>query len=114
MFGTLFTIQDEPFCWKDYRSNVSNFFGVSESSPQFLFPHEYLHEHIHSSDVSLYEMKVIPLHENEALTLSWRRPLSYNQMDQINGLVVCGANQWTGCFLYDNGLRHEKVKDFFS
>ena len=38
------------------------------------------------------------------LTLSWRRPLSYRNQ----------ANQWTGFymdwFLYDNGLRHEKVK----
>ena len=38
------------------------------------------------------------------LTLSWRRPLSYrNQSIDL----LCKSVDW---FLYDNGLRHEKVK----
>ena len=38
------------------------------------------------------------------LTLSWRRPLSYRNQS-IN--LLCKSMDW---FLYDNGLRHEKVK----
>ena len=42
------------------------------------------------------------------LTLSWRRPLSYrNQSIDL----VCKSMGW---FLYDNGLRHERVKPFFN
>ena len=38
------------------------------------------------------------------LTLSWRRPLSYrNQSTDL----LCKSMEW---FLYDNGLRHERVK----
>ena len=38
------------------------------------------------------------------LTLSWRRPLSYrNQSIDL----LCKSME---CFLYDNGLRHERVK----
>ena len=36
-----------------------------------------------------------------SLTLSWRRPLSYRNQTKPD---------W---FLYDNGLRHERVKEFF-
>ena len=37
-------------------------------------------------------------------TLSWRRPLSYtNQSIDL----LCKSMEW---FLYDNGLRHERVK----
>ena len=39
------------------------------------------------------------------LTLSWRRPLSYrNQSTDF----LCKSLDW---FLYDNGLRHERVKN---
>ena len=39
------------------------------------------------------------------LTLSWRRPLSYrNQSIDF----LCKSIEW---FLYDNGLRHERVKE---
>ena len=42
------------------------------------------------------------------LTLSWRRPLSYrNQSIDL----VCKSMGW---FLYDNGLRHERVKPVFN
>ena len=42
------------------------------------------------------------------LTLLWRRPLSYrNQSTDLR-------NKSMDWFLYDNGLRHERVKDFFS
>ena len=40
---------------------------------------------------------------NVALTLSWRRPLSYRN-HSID--LLCKSMDW---FLYDNGLRHEKV-----
>ena len=40
----------------------------------------------------------------KCLTLSWRRPLSYrNQSIDL----LCKSVDW---FLYDNGLRHERVK----
>ena len=40
------------------------------------------------------------------LTLSWRRPLSYrNQSIDL----LCKSMDW---FLYDNGLRHERVRHF--
>ena len=39
-----------------------------------------------------------------SLTLSRRRPLSYKKTSPL----ICGENQWTG-FLYDNGLRLERV-----
>ena len=38
-----------------------------------------------------------------SLTLSWRRPLSYNNQS-ID--LLCKSMDW---FLYDNGLRHERV-----
>ena len=38
------------------------------------------------------------------LTLSWRRPISYR--NQSIGLL-CKSMEW---FLYDNSLRHERVK----
>ena len=39
------------------------------------------------------------------LTLSWQRPLSYrNQSFDL----LCKSRDW---FLYDNGLRHERVKN---
>ena len=39
------------------------------------------------------------------LTLSWRRPLSYrNQSINLRSKSM-------NCFLYDNGLRHERVKE---
>ena len=42
--------------------------------------------------------------ERRALTLSWRKPLSYrNQSSDL----LCKSMDW---FLYDNGLRHERVK----
>ena len=41
---------------------------------------------------------------HDFLTLSWRRPLSYrNQSIDL----LCKLMDW---FLYDNGLRHERVK----
>ena len=40
-----------------------------------------------------------------ALTLSWRRPLSYRNQS-IN--LLCKSMDW---FLYDNVLRHERVKE---
>ena len=41
---------------------------------------------------------------NVCLTLSWQRPLSYrNQFIDL----LCKSMDW---FLYDNGLRHERVK----
>ena len=47
------------------------------------------------------------------LTLSWRRPLSYRNQSidlRSNGLYMITASvKW---FLYDNGLRHERVKDY--
>ena len=48
--------------------------------------------HIHSTP------QIFIFYIKNLLTLSWRRPLSYRNQ-QINGLV-----------LYDNGLRHERVK----
>ena len=40
-----------------------------------------------------------------SLTLSWRRPLSYrNQSIDLQ-------SKWMDWFLYDNGLRHERVKE---
>ena len=42
------------------------------------------------------------------LTLSWRRPLSYR--DQSIDLL-CKSMEW---FLYDNGLRQERVKVIWS
>ena len=40
-----------------------------------------------------------------SLTLSWRRPLSYrNQSIDLH-------SKWMYWFLYDNGLRHERVKE---
>ena len=46
----------------------------------------------------------IMIHKNQGrLILSWRRPLSYrNQTIDL----VCNSMDW---FLYDNGLRHERV-----
>ena len=38
------------------------------------------------------------------LTLSWRRPLSYRNQSIY---LLCKSMDW---FLYDNGLRHERVK----
>ena len=38
------------------------------------------------------------------LTLSWRRPLSY-RIQSID--LLCKSMDW---FLYDSGLRHERVK----
>ena len=41
------------------------------------------------------------------LTLSWRRPLSYrNQSIDL----LCKSMGW---FLYDNGLRYERVKEWY-
>ena len=41
---------------------------------------------------------------HKPLTVSWRRPLSYrNQSIDL----LCKSMDW---FLYDNGLRHERVK----
>ena len=46
-----------------------------------------------------------PSVNNFKLTLSWRRPLSYrNQSIDL----LCKSMDW---FLYNNGLRHERVKD---
>ena len=39
------------------------------------------------------------------LTLSWRRPLSYRNQSIY---LFCKSIDW---FLYDNGLRHERVKN---
>ena len=45
---------------------------------------------------------------NNSLTLSWWRPLSYrNQSIDL----FCKSMDW---FLYDNGLRHERVKTLYS
>ena len=45
-----------------------------------------------------------PVLNGETLTLSWRRPLSYrNQSIDL----IRKSMDW---FLYDNGLRHERVK----
>ena len=45
-------------------------------------------------------------HSTLYLTLSWRRPLSYrNQSTDL----LCKSMDW---FLYDNGLRHERVKNW--
>ena len=45
--------------------------------------------------------------ERRALTLSWRKPLSYrNQSSDL----LCKSMDW---FLYDNGLRHERVKQYY-
>ena len=42
------------------------------------------------------------------LTLSWWRPLSYrNQSIDLRSKSM-------DCFLYDNGIRHERIKEFFS
>ena len=47
--------------------------------------------------------KLMLVGENVLLTLSWRRPLSYrNQIIDLLGKSM----DW---FLYDNGLRHERV-----
>ena len=42
------------------------------------------------------------------LTLSWRRPLSYRNQS------ICLQTKSMDRFLYDNGLRHEKVNNDFS
>ena len=43
--------------------------------------------------------------QNYHLTLSWRRPLSYrNQSIDL-------PNKSMDWFIYDNGLRHERVKE---
>ena len=47
---------------------------------------------------------VLARHPNLSLTLSWRRPLSYRKQS-ID--LLCKSMDW---FLYDNGLRHERVK----
>ena len=48
-----------------------------------------------SSTIIFFLLKACDtIHLDTLLTLSWRRPLSY-------------SNHW---FLYDNGLRHERVK----
>ena len=53
----------------------------------------------HFQNITLSKSKVY-------LTLSWRRPLSYrNQSFDL----LCKSIDW---FLYDNGLRHERVKYF--
>ena len=41
------------------------------------------------------------------LALSWRRPLSYRNESTD---LLCKSMDW---FLYDSGLRHEKVKEIF-
>ena len=44
----------------------------------------------------------------KTLTFSWRRPLSYrNQSIDL-------LRRWMDWFLYDNGLRHERVKNTLS
>ena len=42
------------------------------------------------------------------LTLSWRRPLSYRNRS------IDLRSKSMDCFLYDNGLRHERIKRSFS
>ena len=45
------------------------------------------------------------LTKHKTLTLLWRRPLSYrNQSIDLQ-------SKWVDWFLYDNGLRHERVKE---
>ena len=41
----------------------------------------------------------------KSLTLSWRRPLSYRSQ------TIDLRNKLMDWFLYDNGLRHERVKE---
>ena len=66
-----------------YRNNVNQTLEDSDS-PSTFFPTDF-------SDINISAIG----HAN--LTLSRRRPLSYR-------------NQSTDWFLYDNGLRHERVK----
>ena len=54
--------------------------------------------------ISFLEMKIILAQHEKKLTLSWRRPLSYrNQSIDL----LRKSLDW---FLYDIGLRHERVK----
>ena len=48
-----------------------------------------------------------PRPESAPLTLSWRKPLSYRNQSIY---LLRKSMDW---FLYDNGLRHERVKDTF-
>ena len=53
----------------------------------------------------LFEFFQLPIEPLQSLTLSWRRSLSYR--NQSNDLL-CKSMDW---FLYDNGPRHERVKE---
>ena len=59
--------------------------------------------------VQKYPFSVLnPFVLNAPLTLSWRRPLSYrNQSNDLQSKLM----DW---FLYDNGLRHERINSYFA
>ena len=57
---------------------------------------------------SIRSNRPILFNESPCLTLSWRRPLSYrNQSIDLQSKSM-------DCFLYDRGLRHERVKRMYS
>ena len=94
----------------NFSASSSNFYGLPKSNKSALISeatakqnNEYV-EVLEPSDLKLQPTVAGPTFPTRPLTFSWRRPLSYrNQSIDL----LCKSMD---CFLYDNGLRHERVK----
>ena len=87
-----------------------NIFAYSPSVPTFVFEtfrSSRLQTFFKIGVIKNFAIFTFPVTIAKCLTLSWRRPLSYRHQS-IDFLYK--SMDW---FLYDNGLRHERVKNTF-